>query len=158
MIAKKLVHEEQTRADTTFIRGGFSYWHTSTEKFRDHEKSSFHLEAMYKIAQKWYSEGAEYCQSGSAGSLQVSMLFGPDKAYLSESQSLRWSFLALHRGGNADPLVPLFTSVYCTACTERSFSALHHQKTWLCSTVTQCRLTDMALLHVHKDILDNLAI
>ncbi|KAK0153293.1 Zinc finger MYM-type protein 1 [Merluccius polli] len=43
-----------------------------------------------------------------------------------------------------------------TACSERSFSALRRLKTWLRSTVTQRRLTHMALLHVHKDILDDL--
>ena len=43
-----------------------------------------------------------------------------------------------------------------TACSERSFSALRRLKTWLRSTVSQSRLTHMALLHVHKDILDDL--
>lgn len=43
-----------------------------------------------------------------------------------------------------------------TVCSERSFSALRRLKTWLRSTVTQRRLTHMALLHVYKEILDDL--
>ncbi|KAE8296828.1 Zinc finger MYM-type protein 1 [Larimichthys crocea] len=37
---------------------------------------------------------------------------------------------------------------------ERSFSALRRLKTWLCNTVVQRRLTHLALLHMHQDILD----
>ena len=54
VVAKKLVHElydRQTRSDHgIFIKGGFSNWRKATEKFKDHEKSSFHLEAVNKIA------------------------------------------------------------------------------------------------------------
>lgn len=49
VVAKKLVHDCH-RADGVFIRGGFSNWRKATEKFRDHEKSFFHLEAVNKIA------------------------------------------------------------------------------------------------------------
>lgn len=38
------------RADAVFIRGGFSNCRSATEKFRDHEKSAFHLEAVNKTA------------------------------------------------------------------------------------------------------------
>ncbi len=43
-----------------------------------------------------------------------------------------------------------------TASSERSFSALRCLKTWLRNSVTQKRLTHMALLHVHRDILDHI--
>ena len=49
MVAKKLVHDCY-RADAVFITGGFSYWRKATKKFRDQEKSVFHLEAVNKIA------------------------------------------------------------------------------------------------------------
>lgn len=45
-----------------------------------------------------------------------------------------------------------------TAGSKRSFSALRHLKTWLRSTITQSRLSHMALLHIHKNILDDLDI
>lgn len=40
------------------------------------------------------------------------------------------------------------------AGSERSFSALRRLKTWLRNTMTQCRLTNLALMHIHADILD----
>ena len=43
-----------------------------------------------------------------------------------------------------------------TASSKRSFSALRCLKTWLCNTVSQKRLTHMALLHVHRGILDDI--
>ena len=39
---------------------------------------------------------------------------------------------------------------------ERSFSCLRRLKTWLRSIMTQQRLTHVALLHVHKDIVDSI--
>ena len=44
------------------------------------------------------------------------------------------------------------------ASSERSFSALRRLKTWLRNTVTQRRLTHLALLHLHQDILDTVDI
>lgn len=41
---------------------------------------------------------------------------------------------------------------------ERSFSALRRLKTWLRSTMTQVRLNNAAVCHVHQDILDNIDI
>ena len=38
-----------------------------------------------------------------------------------------------------------------TATSERSFSCLRHLKTWLRSTMTESRLSGLALLHIHKD-------
>lgn len=45
-----------------------------------------------------------------------------------------------------------------TAGSERSFLALRRLKTWLCSTITISRLSHLALLHIHKNILDDLDI
>ena len=42
------------------------------------------------------------------------------------------------------------------ASSERSFSALRRLKTWLRNIVVQRRLTHLALLHIHQDILDTL--
>ena len=42
------------------------------------------------------------------------------------------------------------------ASSERSFSALKRLKTWLRSTMTQKRLTQTSLMHVHQEILDSL--
>ena len=41
------------------------------------------------------------------------------------------------------------------AGSERSFSALRRLKTWLRNTMTQSRLTNLALMHINTDILDN---
>ena len=37
------------------------------------------------------------------------------------------------------------------ATSERSFSALRRVKTYLRSTMTQCRLNNLMVLHVHRD-------
>ena len=42
------------------------------------------------------------------------------------------------------------------ATSERSFSSLRRVKTYLRSTMTQCRLNNLMVLHVHKDRLDKL--
>jgi hypothetical protein len=42
------------------------------------------------------------------------------------------------------------------AGSERSFSALRRLKTWLRSVMTQRRLTNLALMHMHADIIDSL--
>ena len=44
------------------------------------------------------------------------------------------------------------------AGSERSFSALRRLKAWLRSTMKQNRLTDLALMHVHEDIVDDVNI
>ena len=44
------------------------------------------------------------------------------------------------------------------ASSERSFSTLRRLKTWLRSNMTQRRLTHLAVMHVHSDILDRLDI
>jgi hypothetical protein len=54
-------------------------------------------------------------------------------------------------------LISLFLCIPVTTCTaERSFSSLRRLKTFLRSTMTQQRLNHLTLLHVHKDITDNL--
>ncbi len=48
-------------------------------------------------------------------------------------------------------LSTLVTMPVSTASVERSFSSLRRIKTWLRSTMTEDRLTSLALLHVHRD-------
>ena len=43
-----------------------------------------------------------------------------------------------------------------TATAERSFSALRRLKTFLRSTMTECRLNNLFLLYVHKSMTDAL--
>ena len=45
-----------------------------------------------------------------------------------------------------------------TATAERSFSTLRRIKTYLRSTMTQQRLNNVMLLHVHKDLCDDIDI
>jgi hypothetical protein len=42
------------------------------------------------------------------------------------------------------------------AGSERSFSALRRLKTWVRSNMTQTRLSNLALMHIHSDILDTI--
>ena len=51
-----------------------------------------------------------------------------------------------------------FTIPVTTATAERSFSALRRVKTYLRSTMSQCRLNNVLLLHCHKDMTDNINI
>ena len=48
-----------------------------------------------------------------------------------------------------------FTIPITTATAERSFSALRRIKTYLRSTMSECRLNNVLLLHCHKDITDS---
>jgi len=49
-------------------------------------------------------------------------------------------------------LLKIILTVPVSSCTaERSFSALRSLKTFLRSTMTQNRLNDIALLHVHRN-------
>ena len=57
----------------------------------------------------------------------------------------------------AEKLLSLVLSLpISSANAERSFSTLRRLKTWIRSTMTKRRLTNLALAHVHQDILDNL--
>ena len=49
-----------------------------------------------------------------------------------------------------------FTFPVTTATAERSFSSLRRIKTFLRSTMTECRLNNLCLLYVHKSITDAL--
>jgi len=40
------------------------------------------------------------------------------------------------------------------ASAERSFSGLHRLKTWLCSSISQERLTHLTILHAHQLYVD----
>ena len=51
-----------------------------------------------------------------------------------------------------------FTIPVTTATAERSFSVLRRIKTYLRSTMTECRLNNVLLLHCHKDMTDNINI
>ena len=53
----------------------------------------------------------------------------------------------------------IMLTIPVTSCTsERSFSALRRLKTYLRSTMTQNRLNDLAILHIHKDLSKNIDI
>ncbi|KAL2098343.1 hypothetical protein ACEWY4_007550 [Coilia grayii] len=275
-----LIQEEKMRADAVFIRGGFSNWLKATEKFREHEKSAFHLDAVSKVAalnstpisallsevvakeqntarvvleeafktarylvrqglphrghdhrdghfwqlmhdrteppearqwmlrrDNWLSDNIQneiieqlahavqrkLVQEASTSHyfgltadsttdissseqfschlhfvdtdmyLQLKMLGGltKDQTFLTVQDLARF-MSALHpqtRGlfSEVERLVHLCLCLpVSTACSERSFSALRRLKTWLRSTVSQRRLTHMALLHIHKNVLDGL--
>ena len=52
-------------------------------------------------------------------------------------------------------LVKIFMIIPITTATaERSFSSLRRLKTYLRSTMTQCRLNNILLLHCHKEMTD----
>lgn len=54
-------------------------------------------------------------------------------------------------------LLTLYLCIPVTSCTaERSFSSLRRLKTFLRSTMSQERLNHVAVLHVHKDLTDNI--
>ena len=54
-----------------------------------------------------------------------------------------------------DKLVRIYMTILVTTATaERSFSALRRIKTYLRSTMTEARLNNLMLLHVHKDLFD----
>ena len=56
-----------------------------------------------------------------------------------------------------DKLLRLYLTVpVTTATSERSFSALRRIKTYLCSTMSDERLNNVMLLHVHKNFCDDL--
>lgn len=48
-------------------------------------------------------------------------------------------------------LKTLLTMPVSTATPERTFSALRRTKTWLRNTMTQGRLSSLAMLHIHRD-------
>ena len=56
-----------------------------------------------------------------------------------------------------DKLLRIYLTIPVTTATaERSFSALRRIKTYLRSTMSEERLNNVMLLHVHKDFCDNL--
>ena len=56
-----------------------------------------------------------------------------------------------------DKLLRIYLTIPVTTATaERSFSALRRVKTYLCSTMSEQRLNNVMLCHVHKDLYDDL--
>ena len=56
-----------------------------------------------------------------------------------------------------DTLLKLYYTIpMTTATSERSFSTLRRLKSYLRSTMTQSRLNHIMLLHVHKELTDNI--
>ena len=51
-----------------------------------------------------------------------------------------------------------FTIPITTATSERLFSVLHRVKTYLHSTLSEARLSNIMLLHTHKDLTDSIDI
>ena len=78
------------------------------------------------------------CKTVQEVATRVSKLHPQTRALLSEAEKLMELCLSL----------PI-----SVASSERTFSALRRLKTWLRSTMTQQRLTHLALMHVHPDIL-----
>ena len=52
----------------------------------------------------------------------------------------------------------ILVSPATNAISERSFSAMRRIKTYLRSTMSQCPLNSVVLLHIHKDKTDNLSV
>ena len=114
-----------------------------------------------------------YSQDINIDKLKVQLLMLPDliKSYRSSQDlphltvtSLRTLceiFLALPLSkemlSEVDALLRLyFTIPITTATAERSFSVLRRIKTYLRSTMSECRLNNVMLLHCHKDIADGI--
>lgn len=49
-MGKGLIKEENVLLDSCFVKGGFTNWQKATEKFKEHEKSKLHSEALQKIS------------------------------------------------------------------------------------------------------------
>lgn len=49
-MGKGLINEESVRLDSCFVKGGFTNWRKATEKFKEHEKSKLHSNAIKKIS------------------------------------------------------------------------------------------------------------
>lgn len=65
--------------------------------------------------------------------------------------------MATEMFSEVDKLLRIYLTIpVTTAYAERSFSALRHIKTHLRSTMSEERLNNVMLLHVHKDFCDNL--
>ena len=114
-----------------------------------------------------------YSQDLNIDKLKMQLLILPDliKTYKSSQDlphlkvtSLRTLceiFLALPVSkemlSEVDVLLRLFfTMPITTATAERSFSALRRIKTYLRSSMSECRLNNSMLLHCHKDIADGI--
>lgn len=113
-----------------------------------------------------------YSQDINIAKLKVQLLTLPDLMKTCKSsqdlpnlkvtslRTLSEMFLALPLSremlSEVDALLRLyFTIPITTATAERSFSALRRIKTYLRSTMSECRLNNVLLLHCHKDITDN---
>ncbi len=90
-VEKKQFFENRSRADATFVKGGFSNWRKAVEKFREHERSSFHLESMNKIAalsstpinalmSDIVAKEQKNSSAGSGAGFQVNQIFSPRRA------------------------------------------------------------------------------
>ena len=49
-VEKKLIRQDVVRLDNTFVKGGFTNWRKSTEKFKEHERSDAHSRSVEKLS------------------------------------------------------------------------------------------------------------
>jgi len=47
-VEKGLIKEESVQLDSCFVKGSFTNWRKATEKFKEHEKSKLHSDAVQK--------------------------------------------------------------------------------------------------------------
>ncbi|KAF4104258.1 hypothetical protein G5714_015245 [Onychostoma macrolepis] len=96
--------------------------------------------------------------------IQLKMMGHLDSDSIETVKDLTTTIFKLHPQTRAlfkevENLIKLCLSLLISAASaERTFSALRRWKTWLRTTITQKRLTHLALMHVHGDILDSLDI
>ncbi|KAJ3610834.1 hypothetical protein NHX12_022924 [Muraenolepis orangiensis] len=93
--------------------------------------------------------------------LQVQSMFGANYTYETSSDvaSIIREMVPEVRGlfGQVEALVRLLLVVPASSAeAERSFSALRRLKTWLRSSMSQTRLNNVAIYHVHQKKLDRL--
>ena len=49
-VEKKLIRQDVVRLDNTFVKGGFTNWRKSSEKFKEHERSDAHTRSVGKLS------------------------------------------------------------------------------------------------------------
>ena len=92
--------------------------------------------------------GIDFKHTGGGGNLKPSII--DIKRYLASLSNGQWSLLSQV----CIVLKLILIMPASNATSERSFSALRRVKTYLRNTMSQQRLNNLLVLHVHKDIID----
>ena len=152
------------RNESTFTTTGYSNWKKALEKFKNHSLSISHHEAEMKwnISQSCYKDDFNFNSLKNQLPLLVDVIknAAPQVKKVTSvrtiSEAMNVQKVYKEMLSEVHSMLRLYLTVPISSATsDRTFSALKRVFTYLRSSMTEKRLNNCLLLHIHKETLDS---